>query len=121
MADSDPEDYNQDVVRATQAIMLFGTPHSGSDWAFLASGLVDLINLSFVKQANKEVVDILQRDSGQLADLQMAFINLNERRSRGHISGARKIALHCFNEGKAIRVGRFERVRTLFCRWAEKN
>ncbi len=112
VADGDPEDYSQDVVRATQAIMFFGTPHSGSDWAILASGLVELISLSLMKQANKEVVDILRRDSGQLADLQMAFINLNEKRSRGRVSGARKIALHCFNEGKPIRVGQFERVRT---------
>ncbi len=113
IADGDPEDYSQNVVRATQAIMFFGTPHSGSDWVVLASGLVELIDLSFVKQANKEVVDILRRDSGQLADLQMAFINLNEKRSRGHISGVRKIAIHCFNEGKPIRVGQFERVRSL--------
>jgi hypothetical protein len=80
MADGDPEDYNRDVMRSTQAIMFFGTPHSGSDWALLASGLVELINMSFVKQANKDVVEILQRGSGQLADLQMAFVNLNERR-----------------------------------------
>ena len=114
MADGDPEDYNRNIMLATHAIMFFGTPHSGSDWAFLASRLVDLINMSLVKQANKNVVDIMRQSSAQLADLQMAFINLNERRQRGHIPGAQKIALHCFNEGKPIRVGRFEQVRSFY-------
>lgn len=121
MADGDPEDYNRNVMLATQAIMFFGTPHSGTDWADLASGFVDLINMSLVKQANKNVVDFLRRNPGQFSDLPMVLINLNERRQRGHILGAQKIALHCFNEGKPIHVGVFKWVRPLCHRTGEAD
>lgn len=35
----------------------------------------------YVGQAYESLVDISQRDSGQLANFQMAFINLNEKRN----------------------------------------
>lgn len=90
--------------------MFFGTPHCGSEWASLANGLVKLVDMSLVKQVNRNMVNILKRDSEELANIQRSFISMNENRRLGNVPGAPALMFHCFTESQAIRVKGFERV-----------
>jgi hypothetical protein len=97
LANESPEEYLNSISTSVSAIIFFGTPHSGSGWSTLADGLASLVNLSVVKHSNRSLVDVLKRDSEQLASLQGSFSDLNRRRSQGKSPGSAEIQIHCFH------------------------
>jgi pimeloyl-ACP methyl ester carboxylesterase len=98
LANESPDDYLNVISMSVSAIIFFGTPHSGSGWSTLADGLASLVNLSLIKQSNRSLIDILKRDSEQLASLQGSFSDLNRRRNQGKSPGCSEIQIHCFHE-----------------------
>ena len=98
LANESPEEYLNVISMSVSAIIFFGTPHSGSGWSTLADGLASLVNLSILKRSNRSLVDVLKRDSEQLASLQRSFSDLNRRRSQGKSPGCTEIHIHCFHE-----------------------
>jgi hypothetical protein len=97
LANESPEEYLNVISMSASAIIFFGTPHSGSGWSTLADGLASLVNLSILKHSNRSLIDVLKRDSEQLASLQGSFSNLNRRRSQRKSPGT-EIQIHCFHE-----------------------
>ena len=98
LANESAEEYLNAISMSVSAILFFGTPHSGSGWSTLADGLASLVNLSILKHSNRRLIDVLKRDSEQLASLQGSFSDLNRRRSQGKSSGCTEIQIHCFHE-----------------------
>jgi hypothetical protein len=98
LANESPEEYLNVISMSASAIIFFGTPHSGSGWSTLADGLASLVNLSILKHSNRSLIDVLKRNSEQLASLQGSFSDLNRRRSQGKGPGCAEIQIHCFHE-----------------------
>lgn len=89
---SDPE---QDLLSCTYGIVFLGTPHAGSDFTPLAKSAASLVNLSYFKQANKELLEVLSRRSPELSRIEHEFLTLVQARLA---DGHRKIELFSFVE-----------------------
>lgn len=81
-----------EIQRNTAGIVFLGTPHHGSDLAALGSILAKIV--SSVQSTNKQVVDILKRDSEVLAGVNEDFHNFLESRKEQND----RIHIVCFYE-----------------------
>jgi protein SERAC1 len=98
-----PDLHLQNIFRSTYGIVFLGTPHHGAGlakWAALFSQAVGII-----QQINKEIVDILRRDSEVLARIQDSFHTMIRIR---HGEGLQPIEITCFYE--QLPMGNFDLV-----------
>jgi protein SERAC1 len=86
----------QQVEAQTKGISFVGTPHNGSDLAAWASFGVRLI--AKIKDANRQIVETLKRDSEMLQDTQDSFGQLLKSRQRH----GTQVQIACFYEEKAV-------------------
>ena len=103
LANESPGEYLNIISMSVFAIIFFGAPHSGSGWSTLADGLASLVNLTVLKQSDRSLIDVLKRDSEQLATLQRPFSDLNRKRNQKQIPGCSEIQIHCFHEELPVR------------------
>lgn len=65
---------------SVHGIVLFGTPHAGSDFAAIADTAARLVRLIVAKQPNSYILDVLNRNSAMLANIENDFSKLVLRR-----------------------------------------
>ena len=77
--------------RSIRGIMFFGTPHSGTD----AHGAVDMFRAmsQMVAQTNKRLVDVLNKESEVLQNMQDEFLTIIE-----DLPPEKRISITCFAE-----------------------
>ncbi|KFY76570.1 hypothetical protein V499_03820 [Pseudogymnoascus sp. VKM F-103] len=93
-----PEKYIKSTVAAVRGMMFLGTPHGGSDkvkWANIGQKF-----LKFVANVNKDVTEVLEKDSVKLAQLGQFFPEfLRKRGEEKNSDGVEsKIEVACFFE-----------------------
>jgi len=94
-----PRDESQrDILDCTRGIAFMGVPHAGSDLEMFAEAIVDIVNLSMVKKANKLLIEALHRRSEILANIRDDFMTIiNSSSKRDH-----EISLHSYIEEMPI-------------------
>lgn len=55
---------------SVRGVVFFGTPHAGSDFAAIADAAARLVRLILVKQPNSYILDVLNRNSAMLANIE---------------------------------------------------
>ncbi|KAH9204174.1 hypothetical protein DL95DRAFT_497768, partial [Leptodontidium sp. 2 PMI_412] len=89
-----PEDDVKSIWASTFGIIFMGTPQLGSDLAPVAGRLAKIIDLDPTRRVNRKLLQVLCRDSTELANMQNEFKSLiaNRIRQHGHL------AVHSFAE-----------------------
>jgi hypothetical protein len=85
------------ISELTHGVLFLGTPHRGSDLAWWASKLAQIVGI--VKQTNSSVVSQLSKGSSELDRIQVDFDFLLRNRLA---IGLPEIQLKCFFEEKKI-------------------
>lgn len=80
-------------MESVVGVIFMGTPHAGADLAVWASLLTNVAKIG--KNANRDILDVLNPGSQVLAGLQQEFHILLERRRK---DGKRELKIYCIFE-----------------------
>jgi hypothetical protein len=92
-----------------RGVVFFGTPHAGSDLTVYASALASIIEWSIFKKPNRRLLNVLERNSEILANIEDGFFTIVRNRSKAESTA---IDLFVFYEEKPLPI--IERVGTIF-------
>ncbi|KFY82422.1 hypothetical protein V498_08591 [Pseudogymnoascus sp. VKM F-4517 (FW-2822)] len=83
------------LLDSTRGIAFMGTPNAGSDFESFATGVANIIRLSFIKMPNTQVLEVLRGRSQVLANIKNGFLTMVRRRVQ---NGHPEIKIHAFVE-----------------------
>ncbi|KAK8010353.1 hypothetical protein PG990_009318 [Apiospora arundinis] len=88
-----PDAHLRNILHSTRGIVFLGTPHHGAGLAQWAEQLAR--HLGMVKQTNRNIVDVLKRDSEVLARIQDSFHTMVRAQIK---EGLQPMEITCFYE-----------------------
>jgi pimeloyl-ACP methyl ester carboxylesterase len=83
------------LLDSTRGVAFMGTPNAGSDFEKFATGIANIISLSFVKAPNTQLLEVLRARSQVLSNIKNGFLTMVRRRLQ---IDRHEIKIHAFVE-----------------------